>query len=96
MTKLLLTELLLGLPAMYRMGAILDTANLSITFKTDPHCSLDILLENGASHRGVHCIERHIASRFHTDPCACQDKGNGIIRQDESIGVARNNAELFD
>ena len=39
------------------MGAILNTANLSITFKTDPHCSLDILPENGVSQEAYTMLE---------------------------------------
>ena len=47
--KQLPMDLILGLPAMCKMGAIIDTANLSIIFRTDPHCSLRISVEGGAN-----------------------------------------------
>ena len=56
-TKLLPAELIIGLPAMCQMGAVLNTANLSITFRADPHRSLDILIEGGASQEAYTVLE---------------------------------------
>ena len=47
-TRQLPTELIIGLPAIRRMGAVIDTVDLSISFRSDPHRKLDILVENGA------------------------------------------------
>ena len=60
------TELIVGLPAMSRMGAVIDTSELAIRLKNDPHRSLKIQLEPGASQE-VYTVLQDIQLPAHTE-----------------------------
>ena len=63
---MLLTDLIISLPAMSQMGAVIDTSDLAIRLKTNLHHSLKIQLESGAP-REVYTVLKNIQLPAHTE-----------------------------
>ena len=77
-TRVLPTDLILGLPAMSKMGAVIDTSNLTITLKTDPHRSLKIQMENGVRQE-VYTAAEHMLLPPHSESLVLvHNKAHGL------------------